>query len=400
MKSPLVLKLTVAAALLAGCGNPEPEADAPSPALDEAMGALEPDALPMPAASGTETMPEPVEGAVMPMPAASTSTLASGLEEIDTLPAADEPQGLASNPTASAAVATGLSANVRCPHLDVCADGAEILCPNGTPMHGQPAWTCLLFTETDPSTGQQCEAFTWYFLGDCDGNDPDESRFYTAGKMQQQYARASSGAIWYRNLQAGRWGAWVYLGGYAERGPSVTSDSSNSQHVFVRGSDGAVWENRWAGRWLGWRSLGGVVTNKPVAIKNYDGRISVFVRGVGGAVFHKYQLARGTNAAWSGWQNLGGYVDYGPVRPMINTNGTLEIFVTAFTHIYHSRGRAGTAWTGWADLGRKYGRYRPQRLRYGYLKVIDQLNSTDRYMRYQVGQSSTTWAGWSWCPVP
>src|SRR5262245_48361511 len=78
------------------------------------------------------------------------------------------------------------------------------------------------------------------------------------------FARGPDGAVLERHLQGGAWTSWASLGGSATSGPAAAAQGSLI-HLFVRGPDGAIYQNTLSGAWSGWRSLGGVATSAPAA---------------------------------------------------------------------------------------------------------------------------------------
>ena len=79
--------------------------------------------------------------------------------------------------------------------------------------------------------------------------------------------------------------------------------------VFVRGTDGALWERtttNGGGSWCTWTSLGGQIASGtgPAASSSGAGRLDVFVEGTNGALYQKTWTG-----SWSGWQSLGGSLD-------------------------------------------------------------------------------------------
>ena len=118
------------------------------------------------------------------------------------------------------------------------------------------------------------------------------------------FVRGSDGAVWQRYLTTAGWSTWHSLGGKlaANTGPAVSSPSTGKLTVFAEGTDGALWYKAWSGTsWSGWHSLGGKLTSSPGAVST-----SVFVRGTDGAVWTKSTTSTGTS--WSSWHSLGGQV--------------------------------------------------------------------------------------------
>jgi hypothetical protein len=136
--------------------------------------------------------------------------------------------------------------------------------------------------------------------------------------------------------------------------------------AFVRGSDGALWNNRQIdanNNWSGWSSLGGVLSSDPVAVTNADGRIEVFVSGgQDAALWHIWQIeptefqSPPPRVRWSSWASLGGQLRTAPVVATgTNTDGLLEVFYTGHDgqlwHLWQTNGGTQATWSIHASLG-------------------------------------------------
>jgi peroxiredoxin len=89
---------------------------------------------------------------------------------------------------------------------------------------------------------------------------------------------------------------------------TIDALEGGSVHLFVQGTDGALWHKSYTGTsWSGWQSLGGVLTSSPAATSPGSGLIDVFARGSDGALWYKDW----NGAAWSGWISLGGQIPAG-----------------------------------------------------------------------------------------
>ncbi len=91
-------------------------------------------------------------------------------------------------------------------------------------------------------------------------------------------------------------GTWSYFGGEITSNPYVIFDALGIMHVFVRGSDGALYENA-DGSWLG---HGGYITSDAIPAFDSESALCTFVRGGDGAL---WEFVDGT-----GWVGLGGYI--------------------------------------------------------------------------------------------
>jgi len=86
--------------------------------------------------------------------------------------------------------------------------------------------------------------------------------------------------------------------------PSSIIDNNNVEHIFVRGGDGALWDNK-DGNWY---SLGGTFSLNPSAVKDGNGDIHIFVRGGDLALWDR----KVTSTMDGDWTSLGGYLSSSP----------------------------------------------------------------------------------------
>jgi hypothetical protein len=86
--------------------------------------------------------------------------------------------------------------------------------------------------------------------------------------------------------------------------PSSIIDNNNIEHIFVRGGDGALWDNK-GGNWY---SLGGTFSLNPSAVKDGNGNIHIFVRGGDLALWDRQV----TMAMGGYWTSLGGQLSSSP----------------------------------------------------------------------------------------
>jgi hypothetical protein len=90
--------------------------------------------------------------------------------------------------------------------------------------------------------------------------------------------------------------------------PSSIIDNNNVEHIFVRGGDGALWDNK-DGNWY---SLGGTFSLNPSAVKDGNGDIHIFVRGSDLALWDR----KVTSAMGGDWTHLGGQLSSSPSAVM------------------------------------------------------------------------------------
>ena len=140
---------------------------------------------------------------------------------------------------------------------------------------------------------------------------------------------------------------WTSLGGGMTSAPDASSWGVSRADVFIRGNDGALWQNSWDGtQWLGWNGLGGLIVGDPGAVSWGASRIDVFARGSDNALWHRWF----DSGVWSGWQQLGGIIATGPDVASWGM-GRLDIFALAPDQSLYHKWWDGNAWGGWEALG-------------------------------------------------
>jgi C1A family cysteine protease len=108
------------------------------------------------------------------------------------------------------------------------------------------------------------------------------------------FVRGTDGAIWERTTTNGgaTWSNWASLGGQLASGTGPAACSQGSRlDVFAEGTNGALYQKTSTGSWSGWISLGGALTSSPAATSPTSGVIDVFVRGTDGAVWETSYLS-------------------------------------------------------------------------------------------------------------
>jgi hypothetical protein len=113
-----------------------------------------------------------------------------------------------------------------------------------------------------------------------------------ASGMIDVFVRGSNGALYEKTTTDGgiTW-AWTSLGGQlaSGTGPAACSWSASREDVFVQGTNGALYQKTWtlSGWSSSWTGLGGVLTSSPAATSPASGTIDVFVRGTNGALYER-----------------------------------------------------------------------------------------------------------------
>jgi phosphodiester glycosidase len=155
----------------------------------------------------------------------------------------------------------------------------------------------------------------WGELVDLSGNG---STYDTPGivsradGMQDVFIRGTDGALWQTHLQNNTWSSWTNLGGAMLSGPAACSQNSNNITVCVRGINDDVNIKTWTSGsgWSGWTAISGVTStyDTPAICSRANGVLDVFIRGAAdNCLWHRAS----TNSVWGTWENFGGYVTSG-----------------------------------------------------------------------------------------
>jgi outer membrane protein assembly factor BamB len=141
---------------------------------------------------------------------------------------------------------------------------------------------------------------------------------------------------------------WTSLGGILTSGPDTGSGTATRVDVFVRGTDGGLWQDTLnTTTWSGWQPLGGGLTSSPGAVSTSATRIDVFVRGSDNQLWHK--LWNGTS--WQPWEPLGGGLTSGPDADAWSGPTHIDVFVRGTDNQLWHKWSDGTTWYPWEPLG-------------------------------------------------
>ncbi len=172
---------------------------------------------------------------------------------------------------------------------------------------------------------------------------------------------------------------------------TLAVDATGAVHVFVVGSDGALYQAP-PGQAL--TRIGGSLAQEPVAaVRNANGRLVVFARGTDNALYHSVQ----TGDSWSAWVPLGTQLT-GPPEALVNSDGRLEVFARGAGNVIHHAYElfpAG-AWSGWTPLGSAAFAGDPVGIRdgLGRLTVFARGFDGAAYVSWQA-PVATGWAPWT-----
>ena len=150
----------------------------------------------------------------------------------------------------------------------------------------------------------------WNSLGGVCTSSPAAVSWNTSLRFDV-FVRGSDGAVWQKTYNNSIWSPWHSLGGQlaSGTGPAVALWSAGRLDVFAEGTNGALYHKWYAnGAWSAWESLGGKLTASPAATSPLTEPpgghvINVYVRGSDGAVWQKSY-----KNGWSSWHSLGGQV--------------------------------------------------------------------------------------------
>jgi hypothetical protein len=121
------------------------------------------------------------------------------------------------------------------------------------------------------------------------------------------------------------------------------SNNTGRVDVFVRGADGAIWQDTWTTAWSGWTRVGGSATSAPSATSRGTNRIDLFVRGTDGGI----RRATNDGAGWSGWSSLGGSTISAPAA-VASSSTRMDVWARGATGtLQHDVWRSSTGWSGW-----------------------------------------------------
>lgn len=236
------------------------------------------------------------------------------------------------------------------------------------------------------------------------------------------FARFTDGKVRNKVWENGNWWpgqtSWQDLGGTGVGAPAVVAWGPGHLDVFIRGANGNVLHKAWnadPGEWwpsqTDWQDLGGSIIGSPSAISWGVGRVDLFVRGSDGRIYNKvWEQERGT---WwpdqKTWQDLGG-AGVGPPTVVTWGPGHIDVFMRGGNgNVLHKAWNAdpGEWWpnqTGWQDLGGKIIGF-PAAVSWGAGRVDLFVRGSDRRIYNKVWeQERGTWwpnqTGWQDLGLP
>ncbi len=164
------------------------------------------------------------------------------------------------------------------------------------------------------------------------------------------FGRGTDSQLWYNRTTTGFSQPYHPLGGRLTSKPGAASLGGNAYAVFVRGTDGAVWERMFNGsNWANWTRIGGQVlagTGPTAAYLSSSGRLYVAVVGTNHQIYLK--VANGSG----GFFSIGGQSTANPALTAVSSS-TLAVFCRGTNDAgYYTRYPAAGA-PGWRSMGGK-----------------------------------------------
>lgn len=160
------------------------------------------------------------------------------------------------------------------------------------------------------------------------------------------FVRGTDGGLWQRHYD-GTWHDWMRVLDGLTFDPAVTTWSPGRFDAFARGSDGTLQHAWYDGSWHPWESLGGSLTSDPSAVSWGPNRLDIFVRSVDNALWHKAY-----DGTWHDWERLDGVLLSSPSATTWGPN-RLDVFVRGADSALWHRGFDGT-WHDWDALGNSF----------------------------------------------
>jgi len=184
------------------------------------------------------------------------------------------------------------------------------------------------------------------------------------------FIRGSNRALWHisENVNAEattkKWGDWECLGGVLASSPKVpvTLNGANLVEVYARAADKALWHRGQGAKqevdsieWSAWTSLGGVLASGPSIGLNDDGMTDVFARATDKAVYFKSQFQdENGEIHFTQWHTLGGMFSSTP-NVVVRADGLFDIFARgvdkAIWHSHQVEVNGTKTFSAWHSLG-------------------------------------------------
>jgi hypothetical protein len=165
------------------------------------------------------------------------------------------------------------------------------------------------------------------------------------------FGRSTDNHLWYQKNIDEYTSPWYPLGGGLTSKPGVASLGGNAWAVFVRGTDGAVWERVYNGsKWDNWTRIGGQVlagTGPTAAYLTGSGQQYVGVVGTNHQIYLK--VANGAG----GFFSIGGQSTVNPALTAISSAALAAFCRGTDDAGYYTRYTAATGAAAWRSMGGK-----------------------------------------------
>jgi len=223
------------------------------------------------------------------------------------------------------------------------------------------------YSESTPITSGELTFSAWANLGG-DATSPP-AVMVDAEALVHVFIRGTNRALWhlaekYEHPSTKTWGEWECLGGVMASSPKVpvTLNGANLIEVYGRAADKALWhrgqyttQDAESIEWNAWTSLGGVLASGPAVALNDDGMGDVFARATDKAIYFKSQFEdANAEVHFTQWHTLGGMFSSTPTVA-VRADGLIDIFARgvdkAIWHSHQVEANGTRTFTSWHSLG-------------------------------------------------
>ncbi|KAH8884344.1 hypothetical protein GQ53DRAFT_730900 [Thozetella sp. PMI_491] len=169
------------------------------------------------------------------------------------------------------------------------------------------------------------------------------------------FGLGSDSAVWYRKWDGSTWtNSWTSLGGQFLSQPSAVTFRDNQTNVWVIDQNfvmssiaykSGVWDKSWL-------SLGGVITAAPTSCSHQSGVLDIFVRGTDGALFQN-NWNESSAVGYTGWLRLDGWLSSAPVVTCAAPDRMDVVLLgdTQSPYPFFVKRWTGSAWQDYVKLG-------------------------------------------------
>jgi hypothetical protein len=213
------------------------------------------------------------------------------------------------------------------------------------------------------------------------------------GSTLHLFVRGTDGALYLNSRSGGSFSGWSAVpgGGKSSSQPAVLLDGSSVLRLYVQGADNGLWVNTKSGStWSGWSAVpgGGKSSSGPAVV--LDGSsVRLVVRGLDDGIW----TALADNPQWT---SLGGKTNHSPAAVM--EGSTLHLFVRGTDGALYLNSRSGGSFSGWSAVpGGGKSSSQPAVLLDGSSVLRLYVQGADNGLWVNT-KSGSTWSGWSAVP--